>query len=686
MAELVYAKKRLEPIITKFSIDVENDKVFHAIVTLFPGQTDYQMWALKAVFSKSTTLDNIINIKEWIDENPTEIQHLSKKNLVLYKNFGDFANLRVEIESINAISFIRNTISKFNTAQRHLFTDKILAPFASNPYEALKNSLVSTFYKLLKDFETLPTDRKQKFISLMSPITDLNVIKKHLENALTETYEWNREDMLSYAQRCCPDVEVTYDMNNIVVLRIPSFESSQKLCGNGRTSWCLTREKSYFNNYTTSNGNAQQYFLFDFNRKESHELAHVGFSVNPTKGINYAHTTRNNNLMGGQNIDGRTWDINSVLSFHNINKSVYVRLKQLKAYKWDKESFLNTLSKHHFAVNQIDDNRFIVPIDNSVLYDILLSHTLVGSNLCLNSNQKTFAVFDFSKELNDEKSILILIFTKDRYEILSFNTMYDAYCGKSTESSALGKNNLTSDMFIKVGEMNPDILLHKLIDEQNIVAAIKLLEENENVDPNTMFYGSIPVIKAITSRNANLFKALANHKKFDLSLTEGFGEPYLQFIMLYMETLVEDKKVNLKPFFEMAFTFIDNDKYNINNLDINGDSALHVACEMEELSPIVERLVANPKCDVNIKNEWGYTPLDVALDNAPVNMQAVNLLLSRQDLKISDETKKFASEQAHINLDELREKVLVKNEKKQEVNKQEVDEYSDIFAKAFGLR
>lgn len=683
MAELNYSKKRLEPVITKFGIDVENDKVFQGIVLLFPGQTDYQLWAIKGVYSKAVTLDALIHIKEWAEENPTEISHLSRKNLVSYKTKLDFTSLNREMESLDAVNFVRHTISRFNTNQRHILKTAILDPIEQSFFNALSSSSFKKYLKLFKDFETLPAHRQAKFISLMSAVNNIHDIESNLKKSLEASYEWNREDMLSFAQRCCPDTEVCFDQNNVVVLRIPSFASSQKLCGGGRTSWCLTREENYFNNYTTKNNNAQQFFLFDFNRNEKHELAHVGFSVNPQRGINYAHTTRNNSLMGGYNIDGTTWDINKVLNACKVGKNVYVRLKQLKNYKWSKESFLNKLAEWRISANQIDDNRFIIPVDNSDTFRLIADHTLCGSNI-LSSSSKTFIVVDFSKDLNDEKSILIFVFAKDKYEVLSFNKMYDAYGAAETKASVLGANHLESDMFVKVGEINPDILLHKYIDEENIAAATKLLNENPTLDPNSLFYGSIPVIKAITSRKTELFKAIANHCRFDMTFTEGFGEPYLQFIILYIQTAIENKKEELQPFFEMIDVFLSNEKYDINICDLNGDTALSLACEMPELSPIVERLVANPKCDVNLKNDWGFAPIDVALDNSPVNMPAIKALLTRQDLVIGEDTVKFAKEK-NVDLEKIRVSVLEKgnNPTAEAAEKQEADKYADIFAKAF---
>lgn len=481
MAELIYAKKRLAPMIQKYGIDVENDKVFQSIIALFNGQTDYQMWAIKVVYGRTTTLDDLNDIKAWADANPTEIAHLSMHNLVSYKTSADIALLHNEMQNLDAVRLVKATINRFNTAQRHALTNTILARVQETPNHALKDSLFKKFYTVAKSFDILPAHRQQKFMSLMSAVTDVNSIMNHMENAIQETYDWNREDMLSYAQRCCPDVDVVYDKDNVVIARIPSFESSQKLCGNGRTSWCLTRDRGYFTRYTKENENAQQFFLFDFNRKENHDLAHVGFSVNPARGINYAHSTRNNNLMGSVTVDGNSWDIHKVLKHHNIEKSVYVRLKKLTAYKWDKVSFTQMLATHHIPVTELEDGRLIVTITDDSLYKRIMGHTLCP-NLNTREN-KYFALFDFSKDVDNDKSILLFAFGKDRYETLSFKNMYDAYGSAESNPNVLGKNHVTSDMFVKQGDINPNILLHKLIDEENIKAAIKLLEENKDIDP-----------------------------------------------------------------------------------------------------------------------------------------------------------------------------------------------------------
>ena len=683
MAEITYAKKRLEPIIKKYSIDVENDKVFKSIITLFNGQTDYQIWALKLVFGHFATLDNVIHFKEWADANPNEIQHLSLHNLISYKNKANIAALNKEIAAIDNLRVVKDVVSRFNTAQRRVLHEVYIEPFSAEPWKCNGNSAFRSFAELAKQFLMLPAHRQQKFISLMSAVSSASNIISHLKNAIEETYEWNREDMLLYAQRCCPDVEVCYDNNNVVVLRIPSFASSAKLCGSGRTSWCLTCDESYFNRYTYNNDNAQQFFLFDFNKRENHELAHVGFSVSPLKGINFAHSTRNNSLMGEVSVDGEGWNIQKVLKHHNIDKSVYVRLKQLVNYKWDKTDFLQFAERNSIKVLPIEDGRVIVFLDDRTQAESVLAHTLCPTRTPFEQNMKMFAVMDFSLEKDNENAVLAILFSKDRYDTLSFHSLFNAYGERNDKKNALAEHKMKSDMFVSTEGINPNVLLHKLIDECNYEAAIKLLKENKSVDPNHVFCASLPAVKAITSGNVELFNALAAHPKFDFRATEGFGNPYVNFLILYIEGVMADGDKNIAPWVSMIRTLINNPQYDCMQKDINEDTALHAACEDKAFISIVRDLLAHTEIDVNARNCWDNTPLAVALDavDGP-NMEAVKLLLLDSRTVIDKESVKIAK-QKKIDLEALRHSLVEQEAEAEEKDETINDDFSEVFSRIF---
>lgn len=684
MVELNYAKKRLEPIIMKYGIDTENDKVFKSIIILFNGQTDYQMWALKLVFGKQASLDTVIEIKEWADNNPTDIQSLSKQNLVSYKTIHEIRALLEEMMNIDAFHVVKNVISLFNTEQKHILKQYAL-DVVKTPYNALSNTAFQKFYKLAKDFNKLPANRKQKFVILMSAVHDLGTIMSQMKSALEQSYTWDREDLLSYVDRNNLNAEVVYDQNNIVILRISDFETSKKLCGGGRTAWCLTRENSYFQNYTSKQDNSQQFFLFDFNLKEDNELAHVGFSVHPRRGIINAHTTRNFSIVKDYEINNERWNIHKLLQHHNIDKSTYIRLKKLTNYSWDKLNFVERLTRAHNTAKsfELEDGRLVVEIANSNIHSFVFGHTLLGgnSNTTANDSNKVFAVLDFSKDLNSDKSVIAIVFSKDIYGTLSPNAVHDPYGAMFTDAGILSKYNLTSDVFVKSNNIEPQILLHKLIDEKNIQAAIKLLEENPELDPNTMFYNNLPIVKALMQGSKPLFDALVNHKNFDMNLTEGFGEPYAQFLLLFMQSeYSKNNKGKMDVYIDMCLSLLQNPKYNCNCEDINNDTVLHLACESTITLPIVAYLISRGDVQINSTNDWGYAPIDVAIENN--NTEAIKMLLSRPDIEINNVTRELA-QSVNISLDNLMSQVG-KTDVTSASEPSQSNDYADIFARAFG--
>lgn len=677
MAELNYAKKRLQPIIEKFGINPETDQVFQSIIVLFDGQTDYQMWGVKIVFSKAASLDTLIAIKEWADSHPTEISSLSLKNLVSYKTSSDMSKLMKEMASLDGFQTVKNFINTFNTAQRGILKTRFISPVETAPYNAFGNKEFYKFFKLVNSFCKLPSHRKQKFVVLMSAVNSVDDILKHLKSALEASYDWNREDFLLYLQNNCPGSEICFDKDNVVITRLDSFDTAKKLCGSSRTSWCLTRENRFFNQYTSDAGGASQFAIFDFNKKEDHQLAHVGFTVHPERGITNAHSTSNHSMIGDITIDGSRWNIHKVLSHHNVPKTAYIRLKPLRNFKWDKADFIKKLSgkfNGSAKITELADGRLVIPLDNGSIRNFVIDHTLIHNLPSNNETSQVFAVLDFSKEANDENSLICVVFSKDIYGTLSFNDLFECFGSHSSDRKKYEARNLNDEMFIGSAQIDISVLLHKYIDQENIDAAIKLLKEHEGeVNPNKVFYNNLPIIKAILKGRLDLFYALTEHPKFDWNLVEGFGEPYVHFIMLYLGANIQTKGKEPKPYLEMAMHFLKNEKYNKLALDGLKSNLIHGACEAGQIClPLLDYLLTIPELDVNAKNDIGLTPLDTAIEFD--NKAAVDVLMSLPNIVVSNETKELA--RMH-NID------LGKKEEPNEPTVVNSDEYEDLFARVF---
>ena len=92
-----YNKKQMQPLISKYGINVETNKLFIKVCELFDGQSNYQTWAVKMIFSQAMTFEQLTFIHEWIEANGNMISKLDKKNIVSYSNKTAIAQLLKEI-------------------------------------------------------------------------------------------------------------------------------------------------------------------------------------------------------------------------------------------------------------------------------------------------------------------------------------------------------------------------------------------------------------------------------------------------------------------------------------------------------------------------------------------------------------------------------------------------------------
>jgi len=645
MLEVNYSKKQLNPLISKYSIDVINNEVFHKIVLMFNEQPNYQVWAIKCVFGGVCPIEVISQIKDWADKNQNEIKNLIKGNIILYKSPSDIQSLLYEMDGLSMIANTRNTINHFNTSQREMLK-KVVFKNITNGLDAKSSSKFNSHAKLFKKIDLLPKHRKEHLINTSSAITDTNFLFEHINSALLASYDWDKEDMLSFMARNASDCSVVFDQGDIVILNVPSFESSKALCGNSRTGWCLTREKSYFNRYVVEPRDAKQYFLFDFSKREDDDLAHIGFTVRQSVGITNAHSTNNNNMLGsGISYKGRNVNIYDALKNCKVPNKVFMTLNKLTNFNWNMESFLKYVDKNSdiIAVCFSENNRIVVhPLNQSALNG-LFDHTLINKgDYHINSNRKMYLVFDFNLEVNDDNALVIMEYCKDKYGFESLNRMVNVYNSNIKNTDYLNSVGIQTNSFLNRENINPKVLLHKLIDERNEDEAVALIaNEGDEFDVNYEFSMSIPIFKAIEMKQFKVFKSIINHKMFKCETCDEFGESILMSLMFsyVCDSSSADDRKNIK---KMIDIILDSKTFDFNVQDINLDTALHTACLKNDLNWVVDRLISKPEVDVNIINDWNCSPLGTAICSK--NIEAIKMLAQRKDLNVRNEDFELANE------------------------------------------
>lgn len=654
---MTYNKKQMQPLIEKFQINPETNKLFINVVEMFDGQPNYQIWAVKCIFSKAMTIDELTVIHNWVEKNQTMIKNLEKKNIVSYSTRNAIIQLQQEMRGIDMVNIIKDIISHFNTDQRRMLTESILPNENIAPMEAFKNQTVIQWSDIFSKFNRLPSSRKNNFYTKASGIRNTTELQKLIIECLEATYVWEKDDMLAFLENNATDCEVVFNQGPYVIVHVPSFESSKKLCGGGRTQWCITMEASHFRDYVTPRGGEKndQYFLFDFSRKETDCFAHIGFTVKKGQGIIYAQTCDNKEMIRDFNSGKEVLNIHTALEKIGAKMNSFIRLPKNKEFEWTVVSILEYVQKNSntFAIAMDKDNRIIINVLNRDGVQKLISHTMISSgNFPVDNNNKAYILLDLNLPFNDDNAVVAMAYSKDQYNTLSLRRMQNLFAKDVMNEKYLNKIGISQDDFLNREAIDPGIMLHKLIDEHDEIGAIKLIEkEGKDFNVNYEFNMRLPIFSVVNNKMFDLFKVIINHPKFDPSYEDGFGDSILQSL-LYMygsedvATSTEEDK-NLK---NMINSIISCDAFNFNIQDLNHDTCLNIACEYPKMGWVVEELVKNKKVDINIKNDFGNSPLMSAITNN--NTEAIKALGKRPDLVIGEEEKK-AAKTFNVNLTEL---------------------------------
>lgn len=650
---MTYNKKQMQPLIDKFQINPETNKLFAKIIEMYDNQPNYQIWAVKGVFSQTFDFETLAKIHDWSVLNQTMIKSLEKKNIVSYSTKSAITQLLHEMTALDNVAIIKNIISHFNTDQRRMLTEAIL-PHEMNGLQAYQNPLIKEWGGIFSKFDRLPSSRKNNFYTKASGVRNTAELQGLIKDALEATYTWNKEDLLAYLENNTKDVEVVFNQGPYVIIRVPNFDMSKKICGGGRTQWCITMEKDHWNSYVGRSTDRNQYFLFDFNRRETDPFAHIGFTIQKGYGIVEAQSCDNKPMLQDLSNGRETLNINTALAAVGAKMSTFVRLDKSSEFKWDVQSMLEFVQKNPslFAVAYDKDSRYVL---NCLSHDglkKLAGHTMVRiNNIPVDNNNKVYVILDMNLPVNDDKAVIVMRYQKDQYGDVTLKESRDLFNADLMDGKYLSQIGLSPNEFLNREAIDPSILLHKLIDEHDEIGAIKLIEENmDKVDVNYEFNMRMPVFSALNASMFKLFGKIVSHPKFNSKVEDGFGETLLQSLLyMYSADEVTSSSEDEKSLIDMITAILDNKSFDFNARDLSGDTALTIVCEYPKMNWVAKKLISDRNVDVNQENEFHQSAIKKCISSN--NLAALRELGKRPDLVVSEEHKTLAKNRG-INLDE----------------------------------
>ena len=209
--------------------------------------------------------------------------------------------------------------------------------------------------------------------------------------------------------------------------------------------------------------------------------------------------------------------------------------------------------------------------------------------------------------------------------------------------------DITLDEIIHKSNIQPEKLLHKCINSSDEEDALKLIEDNPDLDVNYILNDNIPVFNAIRFGLLKVFNAIISSKNFNINVADGFGEPILlSMIYAYAACGLHDDK-NKKQMHEMIDSVLHNSNIDLNQMDINLDTPINVAIEDKSTMWIAQELVANKNVNINVINDYDRSALGNAI--ACDNIDGIKLLATRSDLVVREKDVMLAKRH-NINLED----------------------------------
>lgn len=199
-----------------------------------------------------------------------------------YQQYSDVINksginvLQLEGKSLEAVDDIFNAVlldhkitqyvgSILSKKYEHLLTDE-----SRDIFKSLYESGVSK--------QSLQTFIGKKLAALKTP----DDFFEYVEKVKIHFSSFNEESL--NAKLLGVDVTPTYSKDGVVIFHVDDFDKSKKL---GSVSWCISRNDSYFSDYT--NNGSRQYFIYDFNKKEENNTSMIGITLYKDGTIRASH-------------------------------------------------------------------------------------------------------------------------------------------------------------------------------------------------------------------------------------------------------------------------------------------------------------------------------------------------------------------------------------------------------------
>lgn len=477
-------KKLFENIFSKYiSSDSVNCKLVYMYCSTSPNMF---AWILNNYFKHNIPWARFKSILAFANNYPQLISQLANKSITAYNGHNQIKNLIDEIINLRRIKRASTMANAFNTAQK-----KILKTHLN------EDITIHALNRLAR----LSPNKQHNFIRKMSTITDIHEIMRQLMHLTNGQFIWDKNVVLDYitngdSLKC----DIVVNKDNILIVKVHDFETIKYLAKT--TNWCISKNKSYWQNYINHANHASQFIIFDFNKKEDDEFSIVGFTLHDRRGITAAHSFSNKNILGSGSNNQEYLDCISFLSQNPMNdifslfKEYNISLETFYKYEpfpfaWNQTSFLNELEKNiadeEYTLYYASDNGIVLNAKLSLIKKIFQNSINFPNNFgfdsSLNNNSNIFIFLDFTKSPNDITSLLWGVVEPTNHyceEVFQLMNRFSNRVYSTSFEKLLEKYDLPFDIIRRPS--NDTAIFKKLMLQGNINSAKKYITNDKIID------------------------------------------------------------------------------------------------------------------------------------------------------------------------------------------------------------
>ena len=402
---------------------------FYRIFSYSDGSKNFFSWAANIIFGCGVGINCVKNIFQWNELYGQLVKNLSKGTITAYTNRESIEHLIDELTLLRKNKRIIDAINSFNTSQKKLLKAAELTPIDK---------------ETLSKFSKLTEAKKLNFIKKVSTINDFNELMRQMRHVCSVHFSWNKESLNDFLENVENiNYKKIFENDTIVLVEALDYNTIKQLAKT--TNWCISKNKTYWNNYVENDGNeTKQYVVFDFSKKEDENLSIIGFTTKYNKGITFAHDFVNNNLMNNNNDAANAKMLNSYISNFLRRNSIFSILEHdgidinkivnfyTPNFKWDAENALKYLyecvNKENTDILMSKDDKMVVSVKDSNIKYFFGDSYIENIENCYHDFQHII-FFDFSCSEFDANRMI--------YAIIESNSLSEDSCIELRNSNSL---------------------------------------------------------------------------------------------------------------------------------------------------------------------------------------------------------------------------------------------------------